>query len=84
VASLIASGKVELGFQQLSELLGVSGIDVIGALPAPIQQITTFSAALSPACSEVEAACGFVRFVASAQLDDLKQQYGMAGVPAQR
>jgi molybdate transport system substrate-binding protein len=84
VASLIASGKVKLGFQQLSELMGIAGIDVIGALPAPIQQITTFSAALCAACSEADAAGGFLRFVASAQLDELKQRYGMAGVPAQR
>lgn len=45
VGSLVARGEVALGFQQLSELLPLSGIDVVGELPNDIQYITTFSAA---------------------------------------
>ena len=78
VARLVASGEVKLGFQQLSELLGVPGIDVLGPLPAKIQQVTTFTGALTPACRNPDAARDLLSFLASARLDVLKQRYGMA------
>src|SRR5690606_39400908 len=42
VASLVAEGKAEIGFQQLSELIGRDGIDVLGLVPAAIQSVTIF------------------------------------------
>ena len=49
VGSLVAKGAVELGFQQLSELIHLEGITLLGNLPADIQITTTFSAAISKA-----------------------------------
>ena len=79
VARLVASGQVKLGFQQLSELLGVAGIDVLGPLPAQIQQLTTFTGAMTAACKSPAAARDLLTFLASARLDGLKQRFGMAG-----
>lgn len=80
VARLVASGEVRLGFQQLSELLGAPGIDLLGPLPAPIQQLTTFTGAVTSACRNPGAAHALLSFLASAPLDALKQRLGMAGV----
>src|SRR5437762_3539150 len=49
VGALVARGDVELGFQQLSELLHLPGVDLIGLLPPEIQMVTVFSAAICTA-----------------------------------
>jgi molybdate transport system substrate-binding protein len=78
VAQLIATGKVVLGFQQLSELIAVPGVEVAGLLPATVQHLTTFSAGISVACGNVEEARRFLRFAASDALDATKKRRGMA------
>ena len=46
---MIESGEVEIGFQQVSELIHEKGIDYLGPLPAEVQKITVFSAGLHTA-----------------------------------
>jgi len=79
VASLVASGAAELGFQQMSELLNRPGIEVIGPLPAAIQTVTVFSGGISSACARPEAARALLRFMASAAAAAVKQRYGLDG-----
>jgi molybdate transport system substrate-binding protein len=79
VARLVASGEVKLGFQQLSELLGAAGIEVLGPLPPTIQQVTTFTGAATVACESPATARDLLSFLASGRLDALKKRYGMAG-----
>ena len=77
VGSLVASGEVALGFQQLSELMNVPGIDVLGPLPAAVQINTTFSAGIGAASAQVDAARDLLLFMASPATADIKRQNGM-------
>jgi molybdate transport system substrate-binding protein len=78
VASLVASGDADLGFQQLSELIGQPGVTIVGPLPREIQAVTVFSAGVASKSADVEAAKAFVGFAASAETGDTKRRYGMA------
>ena len=77
VGSLVAQGEVELGFQQLSELMSLEGIDVLGPLPAQIQIITTFSAGLATASTQPEAVRALLAFLVSPATGPTKQRNGM-------
>nr|WP_310312341.1 substrate-binding domain-containing protein [Hydrogenophaga palleronii] len=77
VGTLVARGEVELGFQQLSELLHVDGITLLGPLPDAIQITTTFSAAICCTASQPDAARAFIAFMASPEAMDAKKRQGM-------
>lgn len=77
VGHLVARGEVELGFQQLSELMHLPGIDVIGAMPEPLQIVTTFSAAVCTAAAQPEAARRLIAFMASPAAGEAKRRQGM-------
>jgi molybdate transport system substrate-binding protein len=77
VGTLVARGDVELGFQQLSELMHLPGIDVIGSLPPEVQIITVFSGAICATSRQKEAAKALLSFLASPQADSAKLGHGM-------
>ena len=77
VASLLARGDADLGLQQLSELMGQPGIDIVGPLPEPIQKITVFSAAVSTTSLDPEAAMAFLRFLGSSDAHATIEKFGM-------
>jgi molybdate transport system substrate-binding protein len=77
VGSLMAQGKVELGFQQLGELIHLPGIDVIGELPAEIQVVTVFSAAVCTASQHRAVTAAMLSFLASPKADATKRRHGM-------
>jgi len=77
VGVLVARGEVDLGFQQLSELMHLSGIDVIGPLPPAIQVITTFSAGICTSSTQGDAARSLLDFLASPRSVDAKRRHGM-------
>jgi molybdate transport system substrate-binding protein len=79
VGSLVASGQVALGFQQLSEMLGVPGITVVGNLPEGAAFITTFSAGIpvGVAPERVKAVQAFIDFLKSSETTAIKLAQGM-------
>ena len=77
VGTLVARGEVALGFQQLSEMMGVAGITVVGPLPPEVQIITTFSGSVSVHCRQPEALRALLAFWQSGACDALKQRHGM-------
>ncbi|MGF6674068.1 substrate-binding domain-containing protein [Paraburkholderia tuberum] len=78
VGTLVARGEVALGFQQMSELIHVAGIDVLGELPAAIQSTTTFTAAICTVARQREAAQALLACLASREADRTKLQNGMS------
>jgi molybdate transport system substrate-binding protein len=77
VATLVANGDAELGFQQLSELIGQPGIEVVGPLPPEIQAVTVFSAGISTMSLDPEGARAFVAYLVSVETEKAKRRHGM-------
>jgi molybdate transport system substrate-binding protein len=77
VGTLVARGEVALGFQQLSELMHLEGIAVVGALPEPVCITTVFSAGTCTVSSQGEALGRLIAFMASAEAAAIKQRHGM-------
>lgn len=65
VAQVVARGDADLGFQQVSELIPVPGIDFVGTLPDEAQQVTPFSAGVVVGAKQQEAAKALITFLAS-------------------
>lgn len=77
VGSLVAKGEVELGFQQLSELIHLDGISIAGPLPPEIQITTTFSAGVCTASTRADAVKAMLAYMASSAAEAAKLRNGM-------
>ena len=65
VGGVVASGEVEIGFQQISELRPVKGIDIVGELPPGAQRVTVFAAGIPVTSKQPEAAKALIQWLAS-------------------
>jgi molybdate transport system substrate-binding protein len=65
VGGVVATGEFEIGFQQISELKPVKGIDIVGPLPAGAQKITVFAAGIPTTAIHPEAAKALIQWLAS-------------------
>ena len=74
IGEVVVKGGAEIGIQQISELLPVAGIEIVGPLPAALQKITTFSAGVLTAAKEPAAAAALLKFVAAESPRLLKQK----------
>jgi molybdate transport system substrate-binding protein len=77
VGELIAQGQVEIGFQQVSELLPIRGIDFLGPLPPGIQHFTTFCAGLPVGAKQPQTACELINYIKSPAAAEAVRKFGM-------
>jgi molybdate transport system substrate-binding protein len=60
---VVLRGEAEIGIQQMAELLAVDGIDMVGPLPAALQSVTLFTAAIPASAAHAEAGRGLIEFL---------------------
>lgn len=77
MGEMIARGEVEIGFQQVSELIHVTGIDFLGPLPPDIQHITVFSSGIHVSAKEPGPAKELVTFLRSPTAAPVIKKNGM-------
>jgi molybdate transport system substrate-binding protein len=80
VCEAVADGQAELGIQQISEIIAVPGVELVGALPPELQKMTVFSAAVITAAGNLELARLFVTYITSGEVLQVVQAKGMERV----
>ena len=78
VSVLVSSGEAEIGLQQVSELMSNPQVEVIGMLPAQLQQVTTYSAGTTTTARQMEAAQAFIRHLAAPAAMTIYKTKGLA------
>jgi molybdate transport system substrate-binding protein len=79
VSDLVKSGEAEIGIHQNSEIVGQAGVTLIGPLPAPIQNYTTYAVGLSPTAKQIEAAKAFIKLLTGRSAAAVLKSKGMEG-----
>jgi molybdate transport system substrate-binding protein len=82
VAGVVARGDAEIGFQQISELRPVPGVDIVGPLPSELQTVTIFSAGIATVSREPDAGKALIKFLASPAASTAIIKSGMEPIPA--
>jgi molybdate transport system substrate-binding protein len=77
IGEMVAAGEAEIGFQQVSELLPVKGVDYLGALPADSQEITVFSAGVHTSATAADAGRALLRFLTAPEAAPIIRKTGM-------
>ena len=75
VARMLADGEVDLGFQQLSELVGQPGVRILGVLPPDCEIVTVFGGAVTTTSPHREAARGILEFLSSPAVAPIKARH---------
>jgi molybdate transport system substrate-binding protein len=74
---VVLRGEAEIGIQQMSELMAVSGIDVVGPLPADLQGVTMFTGAIPTSASHAEAGRTLLRFLTKPEVKSVIKSKGL-------
>ena len=78
VGTMVARGDAEIGFQQMSEFIGVDGIEIADPLPTAVAYETLFGGAVARAAADAEGARAFLAFLAAPETAAIKRRHGMA------
>jgi molybdate transport system substrate-binding protein len=81
VGTVVARGDAELGFQQVSELVPIEGLDFVGTLPEEVQRVTVFSAGLAAGAKEPEAAKKLIACLGSPEAAPVIRKTGLEPLP---
>ncbi len=76
-ANLVASGEAELAVQQEPEVMSVKGVDVVGPLPADLNNITTYSAAVAEGSAQSAAGKALIQFLHSPDAQSVFKARGL-------
>ena len=81
VGAVVARGEAEIGFQQISELRPVDGIDIVGPLPPGAQHLTVFSAGIVMTAKQRDGARRLIAFLSSPAAEPAIRNSGMDPIP---
>jgi molybdate transport system substrate-binding protein len=77
---VVLRGEAEIGIQQMSELIAVAGIDVVGALPAELQSVTMFTGGIATSASHAEAGRALLQFLTTPDVKSVIKSKGLEPV----
>jgi molybdate transport system substrate-binding protein len=80
VATVVARGEVQIGFQQVSEILPIEGVDFVGPIPSAVQKVTTFSAGITTRARNSADAQALVDYLSSADVANTIANTGLEPV----
>jgi molybdate transport system substrate-binding protein len=78
VSALVASGEAEIGLQQMSEIMSVPGVDLVGPLPEALQTVTVYSAGVLAKAEHADAAMELIRFLQTQAAATVYRTKGLA------
>jgi molybdate transport system substrate-binding protein len=77
IGNFLVRKEVEIGIQQLPELMAVPGIDIVGPLPSDVQLMTIFSAGLSTSAKNVDGAKALIQFLSGPKAAAVMKSKGL-------
>ena len=79
--SFVVKGEADIAIQQIPELLGVQGVEVVGPLPGDLQNVTTFATGIPLGSTQAEAATLLVRFLQTPESAAVIKKHGLDPIP---
>ena len=80
VATVVARGDIQIGFQQISEILPITGVDYVGPIPDDVQETTTFSAGITARALRPENARRLIDYLSSEDVAETIADTGLSPV----